>query len=262
MDRRQWRETFFPGSGQGALKIQEESNDARPLTPPTIPAPVLPRSIAPTLPIPPPPPSETARAYARKRPKTKDASPSSADASVRSGRLLPIQRGYPWKKYQKEWAIGLKGTVAIAYNVHNESELVAIREYQLNNDLTPAVVQMLQHIRHKNVVDLRELYNQHSSLYTVTSYMDISVDDLIACPKVPTEEQIATIICEVCKVLLCPDFLADASRCFPGLPTSIHWTLPMRLWSALQFFCPGMERLGLVRTATFTWRCLANDYHS
>jgi hypothetical protein len=109
--------------------------------------------------------------------------------------LAPVLKGSPWETYQKDWCLGLKNSVDVAYKISREGELYTVRNFSESD--AEEIVALVHQLHHKNLVPIHEMFTSQEGFFIISPYLDISLEGINGSPRYPNERQLAALSYEV-----------------------------------------------------------------
>jgi len=92
--------------------------------------------------------------------------------------------------------IGIGLTVAVVYERSCEDQLKTIRS-RASSEQSEQQLSAARQLKHKNLVEIYEIFVSETALYFICPYLDISLQAINACPRFPDSIQVGAIAFEV-----------------------------------------------------------------
>lgn len=117
---------------------------------------------------------------------------------------LVLRDGSPWDALTPIFTCDLAGSVSIAVHRTRPSRVFAVRAYPERSG--DKIMKILQKVQHPNVISTKDIYKHGEVLYSVGVDRPLTLDNLVACDRFPSELQLASILAQV---RLCRSTLAS-----------------------------------------------------
>ncbi|RAL04899.1 uncharacterized protein BO80DRAFT_318000, partial [Aspergillus ibericus CBS 121593] len=108
---------------------------------------------------------------------------------------LVLRDESPWDALTPIFTCDLAGSVSIAVHRTRPSRVFAVRAYPERSG--DKILKILQKVQHPNVISTKDIYKHGEVLYSVGVDRPLTLDNLVACDRFPSELQLASILAQV-----------------------------------------------------------------
>ncbi|KAF1963996.1 hypothetical protein BU23DRAFT_634788 [Bimuria novae-zelandiae CBS 107.79] len=118
------------------------------------------------------------------------------DAHMHYPTMVPLL-GQPWGAYKQAWKIGVEKKVTVVYNEDRPETLFTVKTLDAGSEQHRIFAACQGQLKHHNLALIHEIFASESSFFLISPFYSITLESINACPRFPTDTQLAVIAREL-----------------------------------------------------------------